>query len=98
MGHCADLLVCRGEGRRLRDEVAERSQEHVVDALGAVQRRDNRRRSAGVARPSFARGIAVLEALAETAVVSLVDVVPPAGCELLQVARVVAATGTCDAG
>ena len=67
---------------RLRQVVAEGGPEHVVDALCL---------DATYARPAKPLSVAVLDALAETAVFAAVDVIPVATGELLHVPCLVSA-------
>src|ERR1035441_2524298 len=68
----------------LRQVVAERGPEHIVDTFGSNSR------SAG-ARPSLTHRIAILNALAQATAIALVNVVPVAACHFLYVAGLRAA-------
>src|SRR5664279_3628216 len=77
-----------GQTSGLWEVVAERCPDHVLDALAVVVS-GTCDRSTG---PSFTNGIAVLQALAESALWSLVEVIPVAEGGFLNVAGVEAAT------
>src|SRR5208282_3299882 len=82
------------EGRRLRQVVAERGEEHVVVAVRAAA--GVLGGGAAVAGPDIAADVFIRDALAQTALGTVVDVVPVAAYELLHVLGV--ATAVCRSG